>query len=115
MIVFTGGPIRTMDPARPVARSLAIDGDRIVALDAEPAGERIDLDGRCVLPGFTDSHVHFPTWAVTRRELQVHGHRDAILAAVRDAAPRVPAGRWLRGFGWTGLINNESSDNNPLF
>ena len=63
-----------MDPARPVARSLVVEGERIVALDEEPAGaRRVDLAGGCLLPGFTDAHVHFPTWAVTRRELQLHG------------------------------------------
>jgi predicted amidohydrolase YtcJ len=103
-VVFSGGVVRTMDPARPLARSLVVDADRIVALDEEPAGaERIDLDGRCVLPGFTDSHVHFPTWAVTRRELQLHGSREELLARVADAAPAVAPGRWLRGFGWTDL------------
>jgi predicted amidohydrolase YtcJ len=101
-LVLHGGTVRTMDPARPLARSLAIDDDRIVALDSEPAGaERIDLDGRCVLPGFTDSHVHFPTWAITRRELQLQGSREDILARVAAAIPDVPPGRWLRGFGWT--------------
>jgi hypothetical protein len=101
-VVLHGGTIRTMDPARPVARSLVIEGEEIAALDADPAGaERIDLDGGCVLPGFTDAHVHFPTWAVIRRELKVHGARDAILERVAEAAPAVPPGRWLRGFGWT--------------
>jgi predicted amidohydrolase YtcJ len=102
MIVLTGGTVRTLDPARPLARSLVIDGERIVALDEEPAGaERIDLDGRCVLPGFTDCHVHFPTWALTRRELQLHGSSEDVLAQVAGAVPGVPAGRWLRGFGWS--------------
>jgi len=101
-VVLHGGTVRTMDPARPLARSLVIEGDRIAALDSEPAGaERIDLDGGCVLPGFTDSHAHFPTWAVTRRELHLHGTRDDVLAQVAAAVPAVPAGRWLRGFGWT--------------
>ena len=45
-VVLHGGTVRTMDPARPLARSLVIEGERIVALDEEPAGaERIDLDG----------------------------------------------------------------------
>jgi predicted amidohydrolase YtcJ len=101
MIVFRGGTVRTMDPARPLARSLVVEGDRIAAIDVEPPGEHIDLAGGCLLPGFTDSHVHFPTWAMTRRELQLHGARDDILAAVAEAAPRVSPGRWLRGFGWT--------------
>ena len=77
MILFAGGTVRTMDPARPVARSLVVVGERIVALDEEPAGaRRVDLAGGCLLPGFTDAHVHFPTWAVTRRELQLHGSRE---------------------------------------
>jgi predicted amidohydrolase YtcJ len=101
-IAFTGGTVRTMDRARPVARSLVVDGDRIVALDDVPAGaERVELDGRCVLPGFTDSHVHFPTWAITRRELQLRGSADDVLAAVAAAVADVPAERWLRGFGWS--------------
>jgi predicted amidohydrolase YtcJ len=104
MIVFTGGIVRTMDPSRPVASSLVVEGERIVALDQAPAGaRRVDLHGGCLLPGFTDSHVHFPTWAVTRRELQLHGTRDEVLARVADAVPSVPHGRWLRGFGWTGF------------
>jgi predicted amidohydrolase YtcJ len=101
-VLFAGGTIRTMDPARPVARTLVVEGDRIAALDAEPAGaERIDLDGGCLLPGFTDAHVHFPTWAIIRRELQVHGTREEILAQVAEAVPAGAPGRWLRGFGWT--------------
>jgi len=102
MTVFTGGTVRTMDPARPVARSLVVEGERIVALDEDPVGaQRVDLGGGCLLPGFTDSHVHFPTWAVTRRELQLHGSREEVLARVAQAVPDVPRGRWLRGFGWT--------------
>jgi predicted amidohydrolase YtcJ len=101
-IVLRGGTVRTMDRASPLARSLVIEGETIAALDSEPAGaERIDLEGGCVLPGFTDSHVHFPTWALTRRELQLHGTRDDVLARVADAVGSVPPGRWLRGFGWT--------------
>jgi predicted amidohydrolase YtcJ len=102
MIVFRGGIVRTMDPARPLARTLVVDGERIVARDEEPAGAQVvDLAGGCLLPGFTDSHVHFPTWAVIRRELHVDGTRDDILARVAAAVPEVPPGRWLRGFGWT--------------
>jgi predicted amidohydrolase YtcJ len=101
-VVLHGGTVRTMDSARPLARTLVVEGDRIAALDEEPAGaERIDLAGGCVLPGFTDSHVHFPTWALIRRELHVDGTRDDILARVAAAVPEVPPGRWLRGFGWT--------------
>ena len=49
--------------------------------------ETVDLGGRCVLPGFTDSHVHFPTWAVAQHEVKLDGctSLDEALARIRDA------------------------------
>ena len=67
--------------------------------DEVPAGaERLDVDG-CVVPGLTDAHVHFPSWALAREELQAFGAPgpDAVVAAVRDA---LPVEGWLRGRGW---------------
>ena len=99
-----GGIVRTMDPARPVARSLVVEGDRIVALDEDPAGRSSGstCDGGCVLPGFTDAHVHFPTWArhPPRAAAARHARRRCSRAWPRRCR-RVPPGRWLRGFGWT--------------
>ena len=62
--------------------------------------ETVDLGGRCVLPGFTDSHVHFPTWAVAQHEVKLDG--CASLDEALDAHPRAPSapGAWLRGYGW---------------
>src|SRR5262249_33502819 len=60
-----------------------------------------DLGGRCVVPGFTDSHVHFPTWAVAQHEVALDGcgSLDEALARVRASDTR---GTWLRGDGWRG-------------
>ena len=62
--------------------ALSIAGDTIVGgvgahEQALPTPERVDLRGRCVLPAFTDSHVHFPTWSLARRDVQQDG--DATL------------------------------------
>ena len=93
-----------MDPARPAAAALVVDGDRIAAVLDDPAdaprgAERVDLDGGCVLPGFTDAHVHFPSWALARRELDLLGARSLAEAVARVAAA-VPRGGWIRGRGW---------------
>ncbi|HET8557821.1 MAG TPA: amidohydrolase, partial [Gaiellaceae bacterium] len=64
-----------------------------------PSPETVDLGGRCVLPGFTDSHVHFPTWALARNDVRLHG--CASLAEALDAVRAAPRdGSWLRGQGW---------------
>jgi hypothetical protein len=103
-VILRNGTIRTLDPSLPAVSSLWIADERIaggvgVHETSLPSPETVDLGGRCVLPGFTDSHVHFPTWALAQRDVQLHG--CASLAESLDrvrAAPR--EGSWLRGQGW---------------
>jgi hypothetical protein len=103
-MILENGVVRTLDPSLPEARALAIAGDRIaggvgVHETAVAAPDVVDLGGRCVLPGFTDSHVHFPTWAVAQHEVSLDGcsSLDEALARIREASS---PGRWLRGYGW---------------
>jgi predicted amidohydrolase YtcJ len=105
-VILENGVVRTMEPSLPLARSLAIAGDRIVGgvgahETALPGPERIDLGGRCVVPGFTDSHVHFPTWAIAQHEVRLEGtgSLEEAVARVQDALPQA-SGTWLRGRGW---------------
>src|SRR5437660_6459334 len=96
-----------MEPSLPVARALAVAGDVVAGgvgthETALPSPERVDLGGRCVLPGFNDAHGHFPTWSVARGEVRLEGARslEEAVARVAEVVPSVPEGRWLRGFGW---------------
>ena len=105
-MILENGVIRTLDPSLPLVRSLAIAVDRVAGgvgthETALPGPERVDLGGRCVLPGFTDAHVHFPTWAVAQHEVRLEDTRslDEALARVREALPGAK-GAWLRGRGW---------------
>jgi predicted amidohydrolase YtcJ len=100
-VLFTGGTIRTLDPAAPVVGQLAVRGP-LVAGSPDPGDEVVDLRGRCVLPGFTDSHVHFPTWSLGLRQARLEGTRSLEEALDRVVAARahVPPGGWLRGLGW---------------
>lgn len=106
-MILENGAIRTLDPALPLARALAIAGDRVAGgvgthETALPSPDVVDLADRCVLPGFTDSHVHFPSWAVAQRQVRLDGvaSLDEALARVRDGLVELPGGRWLRGQGW---------------
>jgi predicted amidohydrolase YtcJ len=106
-MILENGVIRTMEPALPRAAALAIAGDRIVGGTgtherALATPERVDLGGRCVLPGFSDSHVHFPSWSLARRQVRLEDATsiDDALARVAAAVREVGRGQWLRGFGW---------------
>ena len=61
------GHIRTVDDARPTARSLAVADGRIVAIGMEPDDTDawvgpdttvLDIGDGCVLPGFVEAHGH---------------------------------------------------------
>src|SRR5829696_1436655 len=96
-----------MEPSLPRAGALAIAGEAIAGgvgthETALATPERVDLGGRCVVPGFSDSHVHFPTWSLDQREVRLEEARtlDDALARVAAGVAGVEPGRWLRGFGW---------------
>jgi predicted amidohydrolase YtcJ len=106
-VILDNGVVRTLDPSLPVARALAIAGERIAGgvgthETALASPEVVDLRGRCVLPGFIDSHVHFATWAVAQAEVRLEETRtiEEGVECVRAALPNVKPGGWLRGRGW---------------
>src|SRR5438874_12873344 len=101
-VILENGVIRTLEPSLGVARALAIAGDRVaggvgVHETSLASPDVVDLGGRCVLPGFTDSHVHFPTWAVAQHEVRLDGcsSLDEAVSRIRAADA---AGTWLRGY-----------------
>ena len=104
-MILENGVVRTLDPSLPAGRALAIAGAFVaggvgVHETALASPDVVNLGGRCVLPAFTDSHVHFPTWSLAQRQVKLDGCAsiEEALARVREA--EVAPGRWLRGYGW---------------
>lgn len=104
-MILDNGVIRTLDPSLPTCGALTIAGPFVAGGVGThefvlPTPERVDLAGRCVLPAFTDSHVHFPTWALARRDVHLE-EADSVVAALALVAghPRTD-GTWIRGTGW---------------
>ena len=64
-LVLHGGVVHTQDPERPRAQAAAIRDGRFVAVGSDeeafaalPHAKRVDLAGRCLVPGFNDAHMH---------------------------------------------------------
>ena len=67
--VLMNGKILTVDPGNPVAAAIRVQGDRIVAVGDETGEENlctrvVDLQGRTVIPGLINSHLHFARQAI---------------------------------------------------
>ena len=109
-LVVTNANVQTIDAKRPTARSLAVIGDRIVAVGSDadtksligPGTKVIDAKGKLVVPGFNDSHVHF---LETGLQLSSVDLRDAktpqeFVARIKAFAAKLPKGRWITGGQW---------------
>jgi len=106
-VVFRDCKVRTGDPSRPEADALAVESGVVSALgDAALAKpdqwHRISLEGRVVLPGLIDSHVHLLSTASRRLKPALDGARslEEALAAVRKWAEDHPDDEWIVGRGW---------------
>ena len=109
-VVFVGGGVYTLDPARPWAAAVAVRNGRIVHVGGEaetrelagPGTEVIDLAGRMLLPGFQDAHAHPLLGGTERLQCDLSGSQT--LAAYRDLvaayASRHPEPDWILGGGW---------------
>lgn len=111
-LVFTGGAyggrVFVSDASRSRADAVAVRDGRIVALDGEanaligPGTEVVDLDGRMLLPGFQDAHVH-PLWGgldMLRCDLADLSSQEAYLQRIAHYAAEHPDDEWVLGGGW---------------
>ena len=108
--VLTGGTVITVDLDQLEAEAIALKDGRILAvgpIDAIAAHigdstEVIELDGRVVLPGFTEGHGHFLGLGQSLMSLDLMPTRSfgEIVDRVAEAAAKAEPGDWIIGGGW---------------
>lgn len=108
--LFLHANIYTANEKQPQAAALAVRGERICFVgtneEAEamrgPQTEVIDLQGKTVLPGLTDSHYHI--FGVGEREMQLNlegaDTLASFLAKVKARVQKKKPGEWVVGRGW---------------
>ncbi|MGD9564227.1 MAG: amidohydrolase [Pyrinomonadaceae bacterium] len=135
-LVITNANIHTIDQQRPTARSLAVVGERIVAVGSDadtksmigPKTRVIDAKGKLIIPGFNDSHVHFMgTGAqLSSVDLRTAKSPEEFVRRIKDFAAKLPKGRWITGGQWdhenwtpnnlpTAALIDAVTPDNPVF
>lgn len=109
-LVLVNGHVYTVDAARSWAQAVAIRGGRIVAVgtseavkgEAGAATRVVDLEGRMVVPGFHDSHVHPIGGGIELGQCDLNGldSREAVFDRVRQYAQAHPDAPWVVGGGF---------------
>lgn len=99
--VYYNGRIITVWEARPVVQAVAIRGNRFLRVGsnqevlklAGPSTRKVDLRGRCVVPGLIESHVHPVGAALSERDgpVPVMHSIAEVQEYMRKVAARLPA------------------------
>lgn len=109
--LYYNGVILTQQRTLPVATAMVVEGNYIAAVGSDdevkqavhPETIRVDLQGRCVMPGFNDAHVH--VWKVGQLEsfvidLRGIGSISELIDKLKVSAAKLPAGTWITGRGF---------------
>ena len=111
-LLFRGGTIYTANPAQPRAEAVAVQGGRIVFVgavrDAEtfigPSTRVVRLEGRMMLPGFHDAHVHPVSAGIElgRCDISQSETKAAVFETLRACVREhpIPDGGWFQARGW---------------
>ena len=135
-LALVNGKIWTVSEAQPQAEAVACRQGRIVAVGTTAEIRRligattrvVDLQGRLVVPGFNDAHVHFFNGGAGLASVQL---RDAKSEAefrerIRAFATRLRPGRWILEGNWdhenwtparlpTRQLIDDVTPHNPVF
>jgi len=109
-MVIVHGKVWTVDAQRPRAEAVATQGARIVAVGSDveiarwigPTTKKIDAQGKSVLPGFIDSHVHFSSGGgeISGVQLRDANTPQEFARRIGEHAKKLPKGEWMHGGTW---------------
>lgn len=111
-IIFSGGPVHTVDASNSIAEAVSVSDGRILAVGSQasvaatagPSTKRYDLRGRSLTPGFIDAHHHFVGVGSAEEAIDCKAPGMQSIAVlkeeVRKRAANLPAGTWIRGRGY---------------
>ena len=114
-------PTFTMNESRPWAESVAIKGNKIVAVGTRgevmlwkgSSTRLIDYPGGLLLPGFIDTHVHLLSGGIEMSQCYLNGldSPEKIFEEIKNYIYKNPDAKWIRGGGWLLPV---FPDGNPL-
>jgi predicted amidohydrolase YtcJ len=109
-LTLVNGKVRTMNPSQPIAEAIAIRRDRIIKVGSNDEVKQfagnitriVDLQGKTVIPGFIDTHIHIADFGRFLMWLDLRGTESIsdLQQRLRDRAERASVGKWVVGRGW---------------
>lgn len=111
-LILINGKIYTMDKERNIVDAIGIKGDIIEKVGSNEEimtlkkdnTKIIDLEGRVVLPGFNDSHMHLLSYGHSLNRIELGGANsiEALNSTIKKVIEEkaIEKGEWVNGRGW---------------
>ncbi len=110
-LVVLNAKIVTIDTDNPRAEAIAVKGEKIMAVASNKAIQKyiekgttevIDAEGRLLIPGLNDAHIHFLGGGTSLMQLDFRYVHDveSIKQMVADKVEHSKPGELIRGRGW---------------
>ena len=105
-LILKNGAIYTMVCENNVVEALAVHNGKIVytgtteeVLAHCEAPQVVDLQGKTVLPGMGDSHLHFFAYCQTHTTVDLGGctSKAEVIGKLAARAAETPKGQWIKG------------------
>lgn len=107
-------------------RIIASGTDGSILSEAETRCQKINLQGRTILPGLIDAHIHLQAYGLGLQKVECETQTlDECLQRVAQKAKKVLAGEWILGHGWnqnqwlegfgTSAMLDQAAPANPVY
>ena len=106
--IYVNGRVYTMEREAEAVEAFAVRDGKIAAVGTTeeirkiPHEETVDLQGRTVLPGFIDAHLHLLAYGAGLLSVELRGTDSIarVLDLLRQRAGTTPKGEWIRGLNF---------------
>ena len=107
--ILSNARISTMDDQEPMVSALVIEGGKIIRsgdqetiiTQYEDSSTLHDLEGRTVIPGLVDAHIHLQHFALSLQRVECEtSTREEGLQNVAEKVSGTGSGDWIQGHGW---------------
>ena len=103
--IFVNGKIHTMISEDDIAEAIAVLGDKIIAVGTNedikkiPANEIVELEGKTVIPGMEDTHMHLWIDFMNKRKKALDNVKsfDELKEVMKEHMKTIKPGDWLEG------------------
>ena len=108
MLLLHNARVYTLDKNRPTASVIVMDREKIIAVgndetirEFDGRAQKKDMDGRVILPGLADAHLHLESYALGLQKIDCETKTmQECLRRVTERAQNAKPGEWVLGHGW---------------